>query len=676
MMLTVSRAVFLSYASEDAPAAQRIAEALRSAGIEVWFDREELRGGDAWDQKIRQQIRDCRLFVPIISAHSEARLEGYFRREWKLACDRTDDMASEVAFLVPVVIDDTANASAHVPERFRHVQWTRLVGGQTSPAFTDRVKQLLSPDPSRSPTPARLAEGSLARPPPTQERPSPALRRRAAFFAVATVAVVALGYLAFEQLVRSRPSGRSVAATNSIAVLPLANESGDASQQYFSDGISEDLITTLSQLPSFKVIGRTSSFRFRDSKDDSKTIGAKLGVAHLLEGSVRKAGDMVRVSAELIDTSDGSTQWSERYDRPYKDLFALQDDITRAVAGALKAHLLSGENPARQSDRPPSGNLEAYNALLEGNFYYSRDNEADYRKAIERFTFAAKLDPRYALAWSYVSRAWGTLGWNYLDLAADRDAYAKARAAAETALGLAPNLASAHLARGRVLYEADFDWRGAEAEFRRALVLAPADSDAKANLAYMLATLGQTEGALKLNREALASDPLNASWYLILANHLLGLDRLEEAQGAIRRAIELQPTAQFYHAVLTMIEIKRGDAQAALAAAQQEPPGFYRDSAIAKALQIGGNHPAADAALKNVIDRDAGSVPYDVAQIYAIRNDADKTFEWLDRAFSERDPGVAILLYDPFILRYRRDLRFAAFCRKAGLPVPGESSGA
>src|SRR5215472_14369538 len=143
-MAPPSRAVFLSYASEDALAAQRIADALQAAGVEVWFDRQELRGGDVWDQTIRQQIRDCRLFVPLISANTETRLEGYFRREWKLACDRTDDMASEVAFLVPVVIDSTPNTSAHVPERFRHIQWTRLPGGEATPAFVERIKRLLS----------------------------------------------------------------------------------------------------------------------------------------------------------------------------------------------------------------------------------------------------------------------------------------------------------------------------------------------------------------------------------------------------------------------------------------------------------------------------------------------------------------------------------------------------
>ena len=173
------------------------------------------------------------------------------------------------------------------------------------------------------------------------------------------------------RLFRTRAAKRIEAecsGTASIAVLPLTNESGDASQQYFSDGISEDLITALGQFPGLKVIGRSSSFQFRDSKEDGRSIGAKLGVAHLLEGSVRKAGEMIRVSAELIDTADGTMQWSERYDRPYKDLFALQDEITHAVAGALKAKLLPGEHAAAQSERPPSGNLEAYNASCRAGF--------------------------------------------------------------------------------------------------------------------------------------------------------------------------------------------------------------------------------------------------------------------------------------------------------------------
>src|SRR5262249_15714449 len=190
------------------------------------------------------------------------------------------------------------------------------------------------------------------------------------------------------------------------------------------------------------------AFQSRDSKEDSRSIGAKLQVAHLLEGSVRRSGDVVRVSAELISTEDGSAQWSERYDRPYKDLFALQDEITRAVAGALRTKLLPGEHAAAQSERPPGGSLEAYNAFLPGQFHYSRSREADLRKAIEFYRQATELDPRYALAWSWLSRALTALGGEFLEGPPAQEAYAKARAAADRAFSLSPELAAAHLARG------------------------------------------------------------------------------------------------------------------------------------------------------------------------------------------------------------------------------------
>jgi TolB-like protein/Flp pilus assembly protein TadD len=457
----------------------------------------------------------------------------------------------------------------------------------------------------------------------------------------------------------------------SVAVLPLRNESGDPNEQYFTDGISEDLITALSQVPGLKVIGRASSFHFRDSTEDSRAIGEKLGVAHLVEGSVRHQGDTVRVSAELVDASDGSTQWSERYDRPYKDLFALQDDITRAVAGSLKTRLAPGQSPSQQTDRPPSGSLDAYNALLEGKFYYGRFTEADTRKAIERFDLATQLDPRYALAWSYVSRAWAQLSAAYLDFTEAEEANAKALAAADKALGLEPDLANAHGARGLALRLANFDWRGAEQEYRRALELAPADGDAKLNFASSLATFGQVDKAVELIRQALDSDPLQASWYGRLGYYLYMENRLDEAERAIRKAIELQPSASIFHFNLTLIEIYRGNARAALAAAQQEPAGLNQDSALALARQIGSDRAAADAALQNLIAKHATSDAYGVAQAYAIRNDADKTFDWLDRAWTYRDPGIATLLTNPFLARYKDDPRFAALCRKVGLPAPG-----
>jgi TolB-like protein/Tfp pilus assembly protein PilF len=460
----------------------------------------------------------------------------------------------------------------------------------------------------------------------------------------------------------------------SIAVLPLANESGEASQQYFSDGISEDLITALSQFPGLKVIGRTSAFQFRDSKEDSRNIGVKLGVAHLLEGSVRRAADVVRVSAELIDTADGSTQWSERYDRPYKDLFALQDEITHAVVGALRAKFLPGEHAAAQSERPPGGSLEAYNALLEGRFYDARDTEVDSRKAIEFYTKAIELDPRYALAWSELSGAWTYLRGYFLEgnPSAAQEAYAKAREAAHRALALSPDLAAAHLALGDLLQFADFDWRGAEVEYRRALALSPNDGEAKVGAGSQLAIFGELEPAIDLMGQALATEPLRAGWYRGLAFYLAGLNRLDEAERSVRRAIELQPAAVSFHQTLAIIEVQRGHAQAALDAAQREPPGGWQDSALALARQIGADPSAAEAALRTLIDKDASGYAYQIAEVYALRNDAKATFEWLDRAWSYRDTGITNLLYDPLILRYKDDPRFAAFCRKVGLPTPAE----
>jgi TolB-like protein/Tfp pilus assembly protein PilF len=654
-----SHAVFLSYASQDAEAAARICDALRAAGMKVFFDQRELRGGEAWDQRIRREIHDCELFVPLISVNTASRREGYFRLEWDLADQRTHMLARNRAFVVPVCLDATPDRGADVPESFQRVQWTRLPDGHTPPEFVRRIEQLLSEKEVPTTVPSYRGRRSWVRP---------------AWLAVAIAAAAVAAYCLIERpwIARPPPAATFAPASRSIAVLPFVNMSGDQSQQYFSDGMSEDLIVALSQFPGLKVIGHTSSFQFRDSKEDSRNIGAKLGVAHLLEGSVRRSGDTVRVSAELINTADGSAQWSERYDRPYKELFALQDEITRAVATALRTKLMPGEHAAAQSDKPPSGSLDAYNALLQGRFYFSRFTEADMRKAIEYYTHATELDPNYALAWSFVSRTWSSLSADFLEGAPAQSAYATARAAADRALTLSSDLAFAHLARADVLEFADFDWRGAEAEYRQALALAPNDAAAQFGLGQLLANLGGADQAIELTRQAIATEPLRANVYYWLGTYYVGINRLDEAEQSTRRAIELQPSGQSFHVQLAIIEIKRGHAQLALAAAQQEPPGPWNDTALALAQQIGPDRSAADASLRALIDKNANLAPYQIAQVYALRDDAKETFAWLDRAWSARDSGIQYLLLDPFILRYRDDPRLASFCRKVGLPTPRE----
>jgi TolB-like protein len=244
---------------------------------------------------------------------------GWCRSEWDLADQRTHLLARNRAFILPVCLDATPDGGADIPESFQRVQWIRLPGGQAPPEFVRRIEQLLSGKQTPTKVPLDRGRRSWVRP---------------AWLAVAIAAAALVAYCLIERswIARPPPPAAFAPPARSIAVLPFVNMSGDQSQQYFTDGVSEDLIVALSQFPGLKVIGHSSSFQFRDSKQDSRNIGAKLGVAHLLEGSVRRSGDTVRVTAELINTADGSAQWSERYDRPYKELFALQDEITRAVA--------------------------------------------------------------------------------------------------------------------------------------------------------------------------------------------------------------------------------------------------------------------------------------------------------------------------------------------------------
>jgi tetratricopeptide (TPR) repeat protein len=202
--------------------------------------------------------------------------------------------------------------------------------------------------------------------------------------------------------------------------------------------------------------------------------------------------------------------------------------------------------------------------------------------------------------------------------------------------------------------------------------LAPNDGLAKYYLGTQLAAFGKVEQAIELTHQALATEPLRADYYKWLATYLSGLNQLDEAERAVRRAIELRPDTDAAHLYLAVIEIQRGNAQAALAAAQQEPSGVWQDIALALAPQIGADRSAADAALKTLIDKDGGGAPYQIAEVYALRNDAKETFAWLDRAWSSRDPAIFYLLYDPFILRYKNDPRLAAFCKKVGLPTPAE----
>jgi len=458
----------------------------------------------------------------------------------------------------------------------------------------------------------------------------------------------------------------------SIAVLPLVNSTGDPANEYFSDGMSEEFISTLSQLHDLKVIGRSSSFQFKGKNENSKTVGEKLGVYYLLEGSVRKSADRVRIAVALVKAGDGANVWSETYDRELKDIFAVQSEIAEAVAKQLKVALLEHNGQVAQfatAATPSNQNVEAYNALLQGNFYYNRRTADDERKAIGYYEEAIRLDPRYALAYAMLSRAATNLAIAFTGIATKegQETIAKARASAKSALALDPNLAEAHSAQGGILQVFDFNFAAAEAEYRHALELAPQNPGATNNLAILMSFLGRLDEAVALGRQSIALDPLRTQSHLNLALNFIALGRYDEAEAAVRKAIALQPQSALNYAYLAIIQILRGNPGEAVELAKQETDPFWRTYALALAQFTNGNRVEADTALKKLIDEDADDGGSQIAQVYALRKEPDKMFEWLEHAWTTHESGVTELLFNPFLLAYKDDPRFIAFAQKIGV---------
>ena len=434
-------------------------------------------------------------------------------------------------------------------------------------------------------------------------RPKPARRNLGIIAAVALIALIAAGAAYYFTSHRAATKGPPI-PEKSIAVLPMVNSTGDAANEYFSDGMSEEFISSLSRLQELKVIGRTSSFQFKGKTDDSKTIGEKLGVHYLLEGSVRKSADRVRIAVALIKSGDGANVWSETYDRELKDIFAVQSEIAGAVAKQLKVALLGNNGQTAQlatAATPSNQNVEAYNALLQGNFYSNRRTADDTRKAIGYYEEAIRLDPRYALAYAKLSYSAEGLVTRFAGVAPKEKAelIAKARAAAEKALGLDSNLADAHLAQSVILTDIDFNFAAAEAELRRAVELAPQNAECLKNLAVLMGDLGRLDEAVTLAQRAIAIDPLRSGFYNRLALFLTALGRYDEAEAALRKAIELQPQATQDYLFLAVIQILRGKTGAAVELAKQEIDPYWRTYALALAHFANGARVEAYAALKN-----------------------------------------------------------------------------
>ena len=462
---------------------------------------------------------------------------------------------------------------------------------------------------------------------------------------------------------RSRWSAHSTPLPSSVAVLPFADMSSEKDQNYFSDGLAEELLNDLAKTSGLRVAARTSSFQFRDKVADPAAIGKKLGVATILEGSVRKEGNRVRISAELVKAADGFQLWSGTYDRNLNDVFAVQDEIARAIAGELKVRLL--HSPTETA--PQHGtSAEAYNAYLQGRYFYERRTLDDLDKAYERFQRTVKLDPNFApgwsaLAWTSIARTEGPEGHSF------EQGYREAIDAAQRALRLDPNLAEAHAALGRIKRSYDWDWAGAEAEFRKALALEPQNSLVLLGASSLQASLGNFEEAIALNRRAVEIDPLSVVAHVSMGMHAYYAGQLELATDALQKALAISPSAPDAHYFLGAVYLARPQPQQALAEFDKNRGRCEGSVGDALAYAALGQRGLADAALRQLIAHYKNEAAYQIAEVYAFRGELDDAMKWLEVARAHRDAGLPGIEGDPLMQNLTHDPRFAAFMRNMGL---------
>jgi TolB-like protein/class 3 adenylate cyclase/Tfp pilus assembly protein PilF len=486
--------------------------------------------------------------------------------------------------------------------------------------------------------------------------------------------------LVHPDLQQSFPPLKSQAApvgkeTPSIAVLPFINMSRDEENEYFADGLSEELLNVLAKIRGLRVASRTSAFSFKGKGADIPTVAQKLNVATVLEGSVRKSGKRVRITAQLVEVASDSHLWSETYDRELDDIFAVQDDIAQSVVKELRAALLgtssetANEKAAaaevRKASTGRSDNPEAFQLYLQGKFYGERVTQADSDKAIELFKRALAIDPDFALAWAGLSHIYQSqAGYGFAPI---NEGFERAREAAQRALQLAPDLAEAHIQLGLVLEGHDWDFNAAEASFRRAVELAPGNAHALRTAAQLARVLGRVDEGLELIGKAIAVDPVSAPTrrQAGMINMLAG--RLDDAAACYQQAVDLAPNAGLHHCFLALARMRQGRLEEALSIAQAESHGVFRNLALAMIHHSLGHPEESERALKVMIDEYAWTAAYQIAEVYAVRKEVDKAFEWLERAYVQRDPGTAYSATDSNLRPLHGDPRWKPFLQRMNL---------
>ena len=477
--------------------------------------------------------------------------------------------------------------------------------------------------------------------------------------------VVATAMASHFWFARSRAT-HSPSNTHSIAVLPFADLSPGKDQEYFSDGLSEQLINNLAKVSDLKVAGRSSAFQFRGKNDDLRLVGRKLGVANVLEGSVGRDGNHVRITAELVKADDGFQLWSQTYDREITDIFAVQDEIARAATQALQVKLL-GSNGQPVASTLRSANPEAYQVYLQANYFFGRGHgKEDLSKALAYADQAVKLDAKYAPAWALRASVQTRRGLDVTDTA---EVFRRARDDAGRAIALDPTSASGYLALARTQIDYDWDWDTANACLTKAAALEPGNVEIFRIRSRLSWVSGDLDQAVKLAEQVVVLEPLRSNSYLGLGHLLYVAGRYDEARSELQKALDMNPQATFAHFTLGKILIEEKKLQQALAEVEKEPSDWAKLTAQALVYHGLGREQDSNSALAELVAKYGTGGAYQIAQVYAYRGESDKSFEWLEHAYKQRDGGLTDIKTDPLFKNLRRDQRFTELLKKMHLPV-------
>ena len=652
------RAVFISYASQDKTTADVICELLENAGIGCWIAPRDVTPGEIYADAIVRALNEAQVLLLVLTEHAVN--SPHVLRE----VERTSSKRHPIISLRI----DTVTLPPALEYFLSSSHWLDANGStlkESFPILIAAAKRIV----------VKASVGTSSQPEASAPRPNTVAKRTR--WLLGSIVVTA-GLLVCAVLVRfwgaSHPASRPEAVSTkpgvsdaaavlpvsarSVAVLPFVDMSEKKDQEYFSDGLSEELIDRLAHAENLKVIARTSSFQFKGKNEDMRTIGQRLGVANLLEGSVRTSKDTIRVTAQLISVADGSHLWSETYDRKAGDVFKVQDEIATAVVSALKATMMVVPSP---SDVGHS-DVESHNKVLLARYFSRRATQQDSDRALAAIDDAIKINPENAEAWLTLSEIYYTRaisGW-----IPTRDAYAASRRAVDRALALNPNLAVAHRALAlteKVLNNNDEAYRR---ELRRAVELDP--SLAKDPLGHGVDAYaeGRVREAVQLIREAAELNPLSTftlAWY---ANVLFADNNLAEAERVFGEMLEIQPDLPGVHCQLGQVLLAEHRPDAALETMSKEPEESSRQICMPVALWSLNRQPEADALLAQAKEKFQDSAAYGVASNYAVRGDKDEAFKWLNRAFDNHDLHLQFLNEDPSFRQLHSDPRFAALGRK------------